>query len=120
MTSVTILPVPSGQGGVSYCAASNGKRSQGATAGEALDALTAQLDDAQKGSLVIVQDWRPDEFFTAEQQHRLAELMARWRASRESGTQLSGEEEAELDALVDAELEGAAARSAAMLNCVKR
>lgn len=120
MTHITILPIPAEQGGVAYCAVSNGKRSQGATAGEALDAMTAQLADAEKGTLVILQERRPDEFFNAEQQQRLAELMARWRACRNEGTSLSAEEESELDALVDAELRGAAARAAAMAGGMRR
>ena len=120
MTSVTVLPIPTAHGGVTYCAVSNGKRSQGATAGEALDALTAQMPDTEKSTLVIVQNRHPDQFFNAEQQHRLAELMARWRAYRDEGKPLPIEEEAELDALVDADLRGAAARAAAMVAELKR
>jgi hypothetical protein len=120
MTSVTILPVLTDHGGVTYCAVSNGKRSHGATAGEALDALTAQLSDADKGTIVIMQDRRPDQFFNADQQNRLAELMGRWRSCRDEGKSLSVDEEAELDALVDAELRGAAARAASILDGFKR
>ncbi len=56
----------------------------------------------------------PDEWFTAEQQQRLADLMACWRATRDAGTPLPAEEQAELDALARAELEAAARRSAAL------
>ena len=70
MTSITIQPIPSDQGGIAYLATSNGKRSQGATAGEALDALTSQLPNTSIGALVIVPDQRPDQFFNAEQQQR--------------------------------------------------
>ena len=120
MTHITILPVPTDNGGVSYCAVSNGKQSQGATAGQALDAMTVQLTDDEKGTIVITQDWRPDQFFNAEQQRRLAELLARRRSCRDEGKGLPAEEEAEFAALVDAELRGAAARSAAMVNELKR
>jgi hypothetical protein len=120
MTSVTILPIPTAHGGVRYCAVSNGKRSQGATAGEALDALTAQMTEADKGTLVIMQDRRPDQFFNAEQKQRLAELMAQWRTCRDEGKLLPANEEVELDSLVDAELRGAGARAAAMLGGLKQ
>ena len=120
MTSVTVLPIPNSQGGVIYSAASNGKRSQGATVGQAIDALRAQLTDDEGGTMVIVQDRRPDQFFTLEQQNRLAELMARWRTCRDGRQTLAADEQAELDALVDAELRGAAARSAFLADELKR
>jgi hypothetical protein len=56
---------------------------------------------------------RPDDLFTAAQQARLAELMARWRAARDEGRTLPADEQAELVALVEAELAASAARSAA-------
>ena len=119
MTSVTILPMPTSHGGVRYCAVSNGKRSQGATAGEALDALTAQFTDAEQGTLVIMQERRPDQFFSADQKQRLGELMGRWRTCRDEGKPLPANEEAELDSLIDVELRGASARAAAMLGGLK-
>ena len=79
MNSVSILPIWTGHGGVTYCAVSNGKRSEGATAGQALDALRAQLTDGNTGTLVIIQNRQPDQFFTAGQQSRLAESVARRR-----------------------------------------
>lgn len=62
----------------------------------------------------MMQPMQPDEWFTAEQQQRLADLMARWRAARDAGSPLPPEEQAELDALVLAELEAAVQRSAAL------
>ena len=43
MTKIAILPISGDQGSITFCAVANGKSSQGATAGAALDALTAQL-----------------------------------------------------------------------------
>jgi hypothetical protein len=63
----------------------DGKRSQGATVGAALDALTAQLTPDEAGTMVIVQNQRPDHFFNAVSQQRLAELMARWCSCRDRG-----------------------------------
>jgi hypothetical protein len=56
----------------------------------------------------------PDRFFPAAQQRRLAELMSRWRAARDAGSDLPPEEKAELDALVQAELEATSKRAKAI------
>lgn len=114
MTKVAILPVPTAQGDVTYRAVAGTRYSQGKTAGEALDALTAQLPDGEAGPLIIVQSLRPDPFFTAAQQQRLAELMNRWRLARGRGKSLPTDEQSELEALVEAELRAAASRAAAL------
>jgi hypothetical protein len=92
------------------------RQSTGKTVGEALDALTAQLDPEESGTMFIVQNLRPDRFFTAVQQQRLASLMSRWRDARDAGTVLSTEEQAELEALVEAELQAATKRADALLS----
>jgi hypothetical protein len=56
-----------------------------------------------------------DRFFTRQQQQRLAELMDLWRAARDTGAPWSGEEQTELDALVNAELRAANDRAASLL-----
>lgn len=114
MTTVAICPVKTEAGSVSYLALAGDKRSQGSTAGEALDALTAQLDSNEAGTLVIVQSRLADEFFAVAQQQRLSDLMERWRAARDGGHALSAEEQVELDALVEAELAASGARAAAI------
>ena len=63
---------------------------------------------------MAVQRSQPDEFFTAEQQRRLYELMARWRSAGDTGAVLPPAEQLELNALVETELRGATARAA---NC---
>ena len=120
MTKVAILPIPTGQGGVTFWAVSNGKRSHGATAGQALDALTAQFSEEETGTLVVVQNRRPDAFFGAAQQQRLAELMARWRSLRDVGEQLPPAEQDELDALVNQELQAAGLRTASLVDELKK
>jgi len=114
MTKVAILPVTTDQGRVSYRAIAGAKQSSGATAGEALDALTAQLSADETSTLVIVQSLRPDRFFSAAQQQRLDQLMARWRTARDQGALLPADEQAELEALVEAELLAATQRAAAL------
>jgi hypothetical protein len=110
MTRITILPGRAD----SYRAVAGDKESTGRTAGEALDALTSQLADEEGGTLVIVQNRKADQFFTAAQQGRLAELVSR----REAGG-ASPEEEKELEGLVEAELDGARRRAEALLNELK-
>ena len=120
MVTVAILPVPSATGEITYRAAAGDKQSQGNTAGQALDALTSQLAEDEAGTLVIVQNHRPDRFFDAAHQARLAELMARWRAARHVGAALSAAEQAELEALVDDEVGASARRAAALLHDLER
>lgn len=120
MTKIAILPIPSEQGALSYCAIAGEKHAQGKTAGEALDALTAQLSTDEASTLIIVQSLRPDRFFTAAQQQRLDALMARWRALRDQGATLPTNEQAELEALVEAELQASAARAAALADALGR
>lgn len=120
MTRVAILPVPTATGGVVYHAIAGEKQSHGKTAGEALDALAPQLSGEETGTLVIVQHLRPDRFFGAEQQQRLAELMERWRAARDAGTSLPAAEQAELEGLIAEELRASANRTSALLHELTR
>ncbi len=53
-----------------------------------------------------------DEFFSAAQVARLADLMARWRVARDAGRPLPAADQAEPDALIADELRAATARSA--------
>ncbi len=114
MTKVAILPVPTESGDISYCAIAGDKQTKGKTAGEALDAMTAQLSEDGDGTLVIVQNRRPDRFFSTVQQKRLSELMELWRIARDKGDYLSKKEQAELEALVEAELLASAKRAASL------
>lgn len=115
MTTVAILPISDASGKKIYRAIAGDKQSTGRTAGEALDALTAQLEDEEFSTLLVLQSFRPDWFFSAQQQQRLAELMSLWRTARDRGQELTPVEQAELDSLVEAELKAATARSAALL-----
>ena len=120
MTKVAILPIPAEQGTCSYRAIAGDRHAQGKTAGEALDALTAQLSAEEASTLIIVQSLRPDRFFTAAQQQRLEALMARWRSARDQGASLSADEQAELQALIEAELQAATGRAAKLADTLGR
>ncbi len=115
MTKVIITPERSGGTVARFRAATRGHESVGNTPGAALDALAGQLNDQEAGSFVIVQNLRPDEFFTAAQQDRLLALLAGRREAQQRGRDLEPVEEAELELLVQAELDGAARRAAAMI-----
>jgi len=119
MKTVAILSEPQATGAVSYRAIADSRQSIGRTAGEALDALALALPLADTGTLVVVQNFRPDRYFTGAQQERLHELMRQWRAARSSGTRLPAADQAELDALVDLEIRAASARSADMFRAVQ-
>jgi hypothetical protein len=89
MATVEILPVSDPDGATSYRALLRGengtqdKQSTGKTAGQALDALTAQLTSADFTALLVIQNLEPDLFFSADQQRQLAALMEQWRVARE-------------------------------------
>lgn len=112
MTKIAIVSVPSAKGHASYRAIAGRNQSQGKTAGEALDALTRQLSADESGMMVVVQNFRPDRYFSREQQLRLGQLMQEWQAARDRGKELSPAERAELEALVNAELRASAQRAA--------
>ncbi len=114
MTKIAILPIPTDQGELSYCAIGGAKHAQGKTVGEALDALTAQLSADETSTLIIVQSLRPDRFFTAAQQQRLGALMARWRTARDQGQTLPADEQADLQTRIEAELHASAVRAATL------
>ena len=116
---ITITAETVGANGKMWRAATNGIEAIGKTAGEALDSLTTQLGKEQDGMFIVYEQWQPDKFFTAAQQQRLSELMARWRAARDVGKGLPADEQAELEALVNAQLEGSAKRAAALRHHLK-
>ena len=115
MTTIAIVPDNPHNATARFRAVAGDTQSVGETVGQALDALRAQLGESEQTTLVVVQPMRPDELFTAAQQERLAELMDRWRAARDAGTALPPQEQAELDALVEAELRAATDRSASLV-----
>jgi hypothetical protein len=119
MTKVAILPEPSPSGATAFRAIARAKQMVGKTAGEALDALNATLSPDDAGTLVVVQTFRPDRFFSAAQQRRLGELMDHWRTARDQGRNLPSAEQKELDHLIDLEVRAASQRASAMLRVVE-
>jgi hypothetical protein len=58
---------------------------------------------------------RPDRYFSADQQQRLTELMARWRTAQEAGSAMAAVEQAELEELIRTEVRAAGERAADLL-----
>lgn len=114
MNTISILPEGGESRPTGFRAVCTGRKAAGRTPGEALDALTSQLGAGAAGAAVIVQLFHPDKYFSAEQRERLSALMARWRAARETGGALPAAEQAELERLVEEELQGSAERAEQM------
>jgi hypothetical protein len=114
MTKIALLPERTDDN-TSWRAISGDKQAVGQTAGQALDAISAQLGDQESGTLIIVQNQRPDEFFNKQQCDRLELLMAKWREARDSGRSLDASEQAELEALIESEVNASALRASASL-----
>jgi hypothetical protein len=110
MTKITITAQRPGSPDTMYAASTDACTSVGRTAGAALDALSEKIGGTYSGAVVVLQNLRADEFFTVAQQQRLEELLTKWRLARDSGHTLPTDEQAELESLVDRELEGSARR----------
>lgn len=102
-----------------YRAICKGQQATGVTPGEALDLLEQKLalqGHAENGNtLIILQRFRPDNFFTAEKQLRLRELMDQFHHANDVGNQLVLAEKQELETLVDAEWNAAIERAEAII-----
>ncbi len=116
MTTIAIVPESPSAAGSRFRATAGQHQSVGRTPGEALDAITSQLNESESNSLAVVLQMRPDRFFTEVQQSRLADLMQQWRTARDGGMPFSPAEQAELEQLTAAELAGATQRAASLLN----
>ena len=110
MTRIALLPERTDDS-TSWRAISGEMQSVGRTAGEALDAIAAQLGEEEGGTLIIMQSRRPDKFFNQDQQTRLGILMAKWRSARDRDANLPSIEQTELAALVQAEVEASTMRA---------
>ena len=117
MTTIAVLPDPTGVPGDR--AITDGTEAAGATPGAAIDALVGRPGGPTGTMLILLQSAGADEFFTADQQLRLADLMIRWRQARDAGASLPALKQAELDSGIASELQAATARTAAALGFVQ-
>ncbi len=112
---IAVVPVTDSASETAYHAVAGNKQASGNTMGEALDALTPQLeDDDNAATLIVMQKQRPDRFFTAEQQRR-EELRTQWREAQDANQEVPAELQAEIERLVHAEVRAAGQRAAALL-----
>jgi hypothetical protein len=100
-----------------YRAICGEQEATGATPGQALDLIEQKIGDVNEGStLIIMRRFRPDKFFTREQQHKLEELMLNHHQKINKGQIISSQEQQELSSLVEAEFEAAIERSRQLLS----
>ena len=114
MTKVAVYHESADPESMPYRAVAGRNLAMGRTAGEALDALASQLSQEDADTLVIVRNMSPDRFFSAEQRRRLEELMTLRREAIAGNSLLTAQEEAELEQLVDAEVQAATERATAL------
>ena len=115
MQTISIETIANPNGDLVYRAAMGDRQSTGKTAGAALDALTVQIGSQEINGFLLIQNHQPDQFFTAQQQQRLAELMSIWRTATDRGYFLQSEQQLELDNLIEAELYATAERAKSIL-----
>lgn len=106
------------QDGNTFRAISGKKHSVGKTIGEAVDALVSQFSNDEKETLFISPHFQPDEFFTLQQQERLSQLMEKLRLAENENKEMNAEERAELEMLINAELDGSAMRTKAIAELI--
>lgn len=104
MTAISIRKEEEPVGVPRFRAVAGDHESTGRTMGEALDSLTAEMGNNVAEAAVLIQRFEPDAHFTDAQHLRMQALLARRAA-------LTLAERAELEALVDAELDATVART---------
>jgi hypothetical protein len=114
MTAISILPIIDETGQHHYRASSGDRQSIGKTPGEALDAIVAQFGQPSLPFLLLIPNFQPDPFFTAQQQQRLTQLMTAWKQARDAAEDFPEDLKAELNKLVEAELLASRDRLSAM------
>lgn len=122
MSTIEIIQEPTDAEGTIYRARCGDWQAAGDTPGAALDAIervVAASHENGNGTVVIVQRFRPDVFFTIGQQTQLQELMERFHEARATGKELPPEEQKELETLVDAEWHAAIGRADEILKAAR-
>lgn len=113
MTTVSILADSNEASTPRFRAVAGKHESVGKTAGEALDALNAQIGNLESASLIMVQHMQSDLFFSEVQYLRLRDLL-------EKRSTLTKLEQGELERLVKDELIASAKRTEALADALGR
>lgn len=104
MTAIAIRTDQKETGERRFRAIAGNRQSLGRTMGEALDALTAEWGDNVQETVVLIQRFQPDQYFTQAQYDRMQVLFARRPT-------LTSEERTELEALIDTEVDATITRT---------
>ncbi|GIK59069.1 MAG: hypothetical protein HND44_11050 [Chloroflexi bacterium] len=119
LTTIEIIHEPHPKKKAIYRAIHGDQQASGKTAGQALDSLeellAATTQQEKEGTIVILQRFRPDEFFSSQQQNRMQALMNRFHDALAVDESLSDEERQELEHLISQEWQAAIARAASFL-----
>ena len=113
MTAISIQSEKTDEDTHRFRAIAGSRESVGRTPGEALDALNAQLGDSESGSLIIVQQFQSDPYFSEEQYLRMRALLDNQR-------ELTEAEQRELEQIVKDELMASAHRADAIASALGR
>lgn len=108
----TIVITPPNGNSTKFRAVIGEKEFFGKTAGEALDALALDVEGEKSETIYFLQRCQPDEFFNAQQLQRLSHLMEKLHEAEAESKQLSADERAELEQLIDEELDASGKRAA--------
>jgi hypothetical protein len=111
MKTISIKTVTTTDGKRLYQVSLGTQSSTGKTAGEALDDLTAKMENQEINGFLFLQVNEPDQFFTAPQQEKSAELKSLWQVARDQGNTLPIEQQAKLDDLMVLEMDAVIDRS---------
>jgi hypothetical protein len=105
MKTISIKTVTTTDGERLYQASLGTQSSTHRTVGKALDDLTTKMENQEINGFLFLQVNEPDQFFTAPQQERLAELKSLWQVARDQGNTLPIEQQTELDDLMVLEMD---------------
>jgi hypothetical protein len=115
MQTISIFQESGNRKKPSYRAIQGQQQAKGKTPGQALDSLERLAKDQEENSLVILQRFGTDTFFSQQQQERLQDLMSQLQEAINDDASLTQSERAELEQLIDIEWAGAIARAAAII-----
>ena len=118
MATITVMREEQTKGTALYRAASGKLQASGNTIGQAIDSLSEQLGEHDSGTLLIIQNLKPDRFFNDTQRQRLVELMSEWRSARDGDFDFPAEKQIELEILANEELVASGERAKSLLSKV--
>ncbi len=111
MNTIEIIQESTPNQPTTYRAICGEKQALGISPGQALDELEEQLTNIETNTLIVIQRFLPDRFFSQPQHEKLQQLMNKFHESQDNRQLLSREEQQELEELTAAELAAATERT---------